>query len=76
MAWVCLTVPLVMAVLVFLIPEAPGWLVRKVVQNSYLKVTILETTHAHADVTHAGCEKDFLQEARIMEFLGSVRTSR
>jgi len=28
-AWVCLTVPLVMAALVFLIPEAPGWLVRK-----------------------------------------------
>merc|ERR1719278_2219636 len=28
-AWVCLTVPLVMATLVFLIPEAPGWLVRK-----------------------------------------------
>ena len=29
-AWVCLTIPLVMATLVFLIPEAPGWLVRKV----------------------------------------------
>ena len=32
-AWACLTVPLVMAVLVFLIPEAPGWLVRKVIQD-------------------------------------------
>ena len=33
-AWVCLTVPLVMAVLVFLIPEAPGWLVRKVMPQN------------------------------------------
>ena len=29
-AWVCLTVPLAMTILVFLIPESPGWLVRKV----------------------------------------------
>ena len=34
MAWVCLTVPLVMATLVFLIPEAPGWLVRKVYRTT------------------------------------------